>query len=178
MTNYAYNAYHHLKTINMHRHLVFEHCVRAGIPLQGLVHDLSKYAPSEFLVGVKYYQGTRSPNVAERLDKGYSTAWMHHKGRNKHHFEYWFDNSTNSFEILPVEMPVRYVIEMFCDRVAASKVYKKDFYTDATPYAYYSAHDYSNIMHPNTNALLKKLLVMLAEQGEDKTFAYIRSLRK
>ena len=176
-TNYLSNARNHLKTINAHKRLVFEHCVKAGIPLQGITHDLSKYSPSEFLVGVKYFQGTRSPNVEERIETGYSSAWMHHKGRNKHHFEYWFDNDMQSFSILPVEMPVKYVKEMFCDRVAASKVYKKDTYTDRTPLEYYLAHDYSNIMHPKTMALLEKLMRMLAEEGEEKTFAYIRKMK-
>lgn len=178
MTNYIANAIHHFETINKHRALVFEHCVKAGIPLQGLVHDLSKYSPTEFLVGVKYFQGDHSPNVDERKAKGYSSAWLHHKGRNKHHFEYWFDNSTTSFNIVPVEMPVKYVIEMFCDRVAASKVYKGDAYTDHTAFDYFMAHDYSMIMHPKTKELLQKLLQMLADEGEDATFAYIRTLKK
>jgi len=65
---------------------------------QGLLHDLSKYSPVEFLVGCKYYQGTRSPNNAEREDIGVSTSWLHHKGRNKHHFEHWVDYSVNDGE--------------------------------------------------------------------------------
>lgn len=178
MTNYIANAIHHLETINKHRALVLKHCIKAGIPLQGLVHDLSKYSPAEFLVGVKYFQGDHSPNVEERKEKGYSSAWLHHKGRNKHHFEYWFDNSTTSFDIVPVEMPTKYVIEMFCDRVAASKVYKGDAYTDETSLKYFKAHDYSKIMHPKTKELLEKLLQMLADEGEEATFAYIRTLKK
>lgn len=164
--------------MDKHRFLVFVHCCRAGIPLQGLTHDLSKYAPVEFFVGVKYYEGTRSPNVGERKEHGYSKAWLHHKGRNKHHFEYWFDNSTKRFAIEPVPMPVKYVIEMFCDRVAASKVYYGKNYTDGTALSYFERMDYSLIMHPETEALTRKLLTMLAEEGEKKTFAYIRTLKK
>lgn len=81
----------HFKTITKHRHAVIRNCFKAGIPLQGLRHDLSKYLPSEFIPGAKFYQGTRSPNEAEREKYGYSAAWLHHKGRNKHHFEYWTD---------------------------------------------------------------------------------------
>ena len=44
-------------------------------------------------MGAKYYQGNRSPNEIERREKGYSAAWLHHKGRNKHHLEYWIDYS-------------------------------------------------------------------------------------
>ena len=81
------NVIGHFRTITKHRHKVIKHCFKAGIGLQGLRHDLSKYSPTEFFNGVKYYDGTRSPNELERLDRGYSKAWLHHKGRNKHHFE-------------------------------------------------------------------------------------------
>ena len=48
----------HLRTINRHRHKVIAHCAKAGILWQGLRHDLSKYSPTEFIPGVKYFQGT------------------------------------------------------------------------------------------------------------------------
>ena len=97
-------------------------CFRVGLYRQGLAHDLSKYMPSEFWVGVKYYQGTQSPNNAERDVLGYSSAWLHHKGRNKHHYEYWLDYGIHAGDgIVPVPMPKRYIVEMFIDRVAASK---------------------------------------------------------
>ncbi len=86
-------ALKHLRTINHHKLLVMKHCFKVGLYKQGLLHDLSKYSPTEFLVGCKYYQGTRSPNNAEREATGYSQAWLHHKGRNKHHYEYWIDYS-------------------------------------------------------------------------------------
>ena len=72
-------ALQHLKTINHHKWLVCK-VVLSWIYKQGLLHDLSKYSPTEFLVGCKFYQGTRSPNNAEREVKGYSAAWLHHKG--------------------------------------------------------------------------------------------------
>ncbi|NLL62754.1 MAG: catalase [Ruminococcaceae bacterium] len=172
------NMINHLKTIVKHRHLVMKYCFKAGIPIQGLLHDLSKYSPSEFWVGVKYYQGTRSPNVAERQDKGFSSAWMHHKGRNKHHHEYWFDNDRSPIGLKPVEMETKYVIEMFCDRVAASKVYKGDEYTDSTALDYFNGHDHRINMHPNTKELIQKLLQMLADEGEEKTFEYIKKMKK
>ena len=64
----------HLKTINHHKKLVMELCFRLGLYGQGIMHDLSKYSPTEFLVGAKYYQGNRSPNAAEREDNGYTSA--------------------------------------------------------------------------------------------------------
>ena len=55
-------ALKHLQTINHHKLLVMKHCFKVGLYKQGLLHDLSKYSPTEFLVGCRYYQGTRSPN--------------------------------------------------------------------------------------------------------------------
>lgn len=165
----------HLKTINHHKWLVMKHCFKAGLYKQGLLHDMSKYSPTEFWAGVKYYQGTRSPNDAEREDKGVSYAWLHHKGRNKHHLEYWIDYSLDKGkQMAGLKMPIKYVIEMFCDRVAASKNYNGDKYTDAYAYNYYSRSKGHYMIHPETAVLLEKLLIMLRDKGEDETFAYIR----
>ena len=167
----------HLKTITHHRHLVMRGCFRMGLIWQGLTHDLSKYSPTEFFAGVRYFQGSRSPNEAEREIKGYSTAWMHHKGRNKHHFEYWNDYSPKTKRNEAVKMPLIYVAEMFCDRVAASKIYMGENYTDASPLAYYRRGNAAQrLIHPDTAKLIEMLLVMLAEEGEDYTFAYIRHI--
>lgn len=163
----------HFLTVAKHRRLVFSHCRRAGIPLQGLLHDLSKYSFAEFIPGGKYYTGTKSPNEGERRDIGYSLAWMHHKGRNRHHFEYWTDYLPGQ-GLVPVPMPVKYTVEMFCDRVAASKVYMQERYTDSSPLEYYEARRDKRRIHEDTALMLEKLLVMLKEKGEDETFSYIR----
>ncbi len=169
------NWYEHLKTINHHKKLVMEMCFKLGLYKQGLLHDLSKYSPVEFLVGAKYYQGTRSPNNAEREDKGYSSAWLHHKGRNKHHLEYWIDYSLDEgTKMSGMKMPKKYVVEMFCDRVAASKNYRRELYTDADPYEYYRKSADKYIIHPETAALLEKLLKILRDNGEEKTLLYIK----
>lgn len=172
------NAVKHFKTITRHRHEVMKNCFRAGIPLQGLLHDLSKYSYEEFSLGVKYYQGTRSPHEGERDSYGYSLAWMHHKGRNKHHFEYWTDYDPVTRVMSPVKMPLRYVKEMFCDRVAASKIYMKDDYNDGSALAYFMRGKNTRMIHPETSELIEKLLTMLKDKGERKTFAYVRNLRK
>ena len=170
----------HFKTITAHKMRVMKYCFRAGLYRQGLLHDMSKYSPVEFLAGIKYFQGNRSPNEAERLDKGYSAAWLHHKGRNKHHLEYWIDYAPElDFRMGGMEMPVKYVAEMFCDRIAACQTYQKDKYTDASPWEYYAKSKDRNIIHPNTRALLEKLLLMLRDEGEEAALRYIReNLRK
>ena len=146
----------HFRTISEHRHLVCRYCLRLGLIRQGLTHDLSKYSPEEFWRGARYYQGYRSPNDAERAETGMSRAWLHHKGRNKHHFEYWID------------------CEMFCDRIAASRVYLKEKYTDASPYDYLMKGLPDLMMHPDTLAELEKMLLVLKDEGEDAAFRYVR----
>ncbi len=169
----------HLRTINRHKREVMRLCFKAGLYKQGLLHDMSKYSPVEFLVGAKYYQGNRSPNDAERKDKGYSSAWLHHKGRNKHHLEYWIDYSAGEgHEMTGMKMPVKYVVEMFCDRVAACKVYLGDAYNDASAYDYYMKSKSHYIIHPSTAALLERLLRMLRDKGEDETLSFIRTKLK
>ena len=170
----------HLHTINHHKFLVMKFCFRVGLYRQGLLHDLSKYSPAEFLVGVRYFQGNRSPNDAERLEKGFSSAWLHHKGRNKHHLEYWIDYSLKPegeehFPLVGMEMPVKYVVEMFCDRIAASRTYRKELYQDRDPYDYYAKSKSKYLLHPNSRELLENLLVMLKDRGEDETFDFIRT---
>ena len=158
--------------------MVIRHCFKAGIPIRGLLHDLSKYSPTEFIPSAKYYTGTKSPNEGERDEYGYSRAWLHHKGRNRHHFEYWNDYNKIEKRVMPVKMPLKFAVEMFCDRVAASKIYQGDNYTINHPLEYYSRAKTTRFIHPETAAFLESLLVMLSEEGEDKTFRYIRKLSK
>ncbi len=173
------SAIRHFITITKHRWKVRSHCFRVGLYWQGLTHDLSKYTPTEFAVGVKYYQGTRSPNSRQRELFGYSTAWMHHKGRNRHHFEYWTDLSTKTRRYEPVEMPPKYFVEMVMDRIAACKIYNGDRYTqaDALNYLVNSAEGKDlSMMHENTRKDLIFILTMLKEKGEDETFHYLRNV--
>lgn len=168
-------AWQHFCTITYHKFLVAQGCFRVGLYKQGILHDLSKYSITEFRVGAKYFQGTRSPNNAEREDIGYSTAWLHHKGRNKHHFEYWIDYASDGEgNLAGMKMPDKYIIEMFMDRIAASKVYMKEKYTDRSPLEYYNWGKGRVILHEHTRELLEQCLEMLAEQGEEKTFSYIK----
>ncbi len=167
-------AWQHFKTITAHRHKVLAGCFAMGLYRQGLCHDLSKYSPTEFWNGARYYQGVRSPNAAEREDKGFSEAWMHHKGRNRHHYEYWTDmnRQTRRYEAVPV--PRRYLAEMVADRVAACKVYEGKAYTPASPLRYLMNSREKDLMHPKTRRELEFLLTMLRDEGQKQTFRYIR----
>ncbi len=166
----------HFKTIHHHKMLVLRHCFKCGLYWQGLTHDLSKLAPVEFLAGAKYWCGDRSPNDGQRRAEGVSTAWLHHKGRNRHHLEYWIDyDVTGSGVMAGMKMPNKYLAEMVCDRIAASKNYKGSAYTDAASWEYYEHSKKHYLLHPDTRAELERCLMILRDEGEDACFAHIRT---
>lgn len=161
----------HLKTINQHKAKVTWLCFRCHLYKQGILHDLSKYSPVELKTGFHYYQGFRSPIDAEKEEKGYSLGWLHHKGRNKHHWEYWIDLGKDG--LYACKMPTNYVIEMFCDRVAASMIYQGKHYTDRSALEYYLQGRNRILIHKETDALIMHLLEYLADHGLDQTIDYI-----
>ena len=157
-------VYNHIKTVHTHRKEVRKMCFKCGIYWQGIVHDLSKYNPIEFIPSVKYWTGKRSPIDAEIEDKGYSLAWLHHKSHNKHHFEYWLDPVHLN---QPVKMPYKYLVEMFCDRVAASKTYLKDKFTPDAPLSYMLGRPQEkDLMNNETYEYLAYLFTEYKNNGE------------
>ena len=166
----------HWNTISRHRRLVRQYCFRVGLYRQGLLHDLSKYSWTEFSVGARYWQGNRSPNNAEREATGVSLSWLHHKGRNKHHYEYWVDYGVDADTVLVgMPMPRRYIAEMVMDRISACQVYMGDSYTDEAPYAYYEKGRAKLwFIHEKTDRELGLLLKMLAVKGEDYMLRYVK----
>ena len=171
----------HFKTITRHRWLVLKYCFRLGLYRQGLIHDLSKYSPTEFWRGAKYYSGVRSPNFPEREEHGFSLAWLHHKGRNKHHFDYWLDyilQPDGTYIFGGCKMPMKYVAEMFCDRLAANKIYAGEGYTDDAPYEYFMRTRGNIPMHPETCAEIESMLLVLKNEGEDEAFRFVKERLK
>ena len=166
----------HLKTINKHKYYVTMLCFKCGLYKQGLLHDLSKYSPTELKTGAKYWVGTRSPNSIERETIGYSSAWLHHKGRNRHHYEYWIDYSINPTggKLVGMKMPKKYVAEMVIDRISASKNYLKDQYNDGSALAYYLNGKHMMLIDDETDYLSRYLLTMLDMKGEEYLLHYMR----
>ena len=165
----------HFKTITKHKWLVFQGCCQVGLYWQGITHDLSKYSPTEFCNGARYYQGIRSPNTAEREDKGYSEAWIHHKGRNRHHFEYWTDLNRETRTYTAVPMPRKYLVEMVMDRRAACMTYQGDDYRNDSAVKYLERSLEKDMMHPQTVRELRYILEMMANEGEKETFSYLKN---
>lgn len=169
------NAIDHFNTITKHKFIVMKYCFKVGLYKQGILHDLSKYSWIEFSAGIKYYKGDKSPNGEQRLAEGRSEAWLHHKGRNKHHNEYWIDYIIGGkFPLGGMKMPIKYVVEMFIDRLSACKNYEKENFTVASPLAYYERSKNYCIIHDESRALLEELLFKLKEEGEEKTLKYIK----
>ena len=167
----------HFRTVHTHRKCVREGCFKIGLYRQGLLHDLSKYSPVEFWPSVAYYNGHRSPNAVDRRLNGYSRAWLHHKGRNRHHYEYWID-----FMGPPVngpiacKMPLKYVAEMVCDRRAACVAYHGKDYRQSDAWDYYEKTKEIIIIHPDTRAVLERALILMRDEGEEAAFAFLRRI--
>ena len=168
-------ALKHFITITHHRHLVRKGCFKVGLYWQGLTHDLSKYHPTEFMVGARYYQGTRSPNSEERSRFGYSKAWIHHKGRNRHHFEYWTDLNRETRRYDAVPMPRKYLVEMVMDRRAACMTYEGENYSAGSELRYLEKSIEKELLHPQTLRELTHILTMLRDKGEKATFKYLKT---
>ena len=164
----------HFMTITKHRHMVMLYCFKCGLYKQGLLHDLSKYGFTEFWSGAKYYSGKYSPHHNERKDKGYSLAWMHHKGRNKHHVEYWTDVNIEIHQYEPVLMPDRYIAESLCDRIAASKVYNKKNFTPEDVRNYFKKEGPQLPLHPEVRQKFEFLLDYYVDNGEKALFKYMK----
>lgn len=160
------NILGHTKTIIKHKWMVFKFACRAGIPWRGLVHDLSKFSPTEFGESIKYYVGTHSPITEAKKDKGYSDAWLHHKGRNKHHLEYWIDYEANP--IVPV-IPYKYIVEKVCDDLSAGKVYNGKNWTKDTQYNYYMRQRQYVLINPKIDNFLCDIYSQVKIDGINKT---------
>ena len=152
----------HFKLITKHRWIVFKLCAKVGMPLRGLMHDLSKYSFTEFYESAKYYVGYKSPIQVARQEREYSAAWLHHKGRNKHHEEYWYDFNA------PIKAPVipyKYTIEMLCDNLSAGIVYKGKEFTNAYPLWYWENKKNKEVFHPKMIKFFEDVLTEISKKG-------------
>lgn len=163
---YLKNIVGHFMVITRHKWVVFKLCCKVGQPWRGLVHDLSKYSPTEFWEGVKYFNGKHSPITDAKKDKGYSQAWLHHKGRNKHHTDYWVDLSAP--DKTPI-IPYPYVAEMLCDKLAAGIVYKGKDWTKEYELEYWLHERDKTLVNDQIEALITEFLTQVSKDGIDKS---------
>lgn len=161
------NVIKHFNLITHHKWVVFKLCCKIGEPWRGLVHDISKYSPTEFFESANYYVGDYSPITEAKKDKGYSEAWLHHKGRNKHHVEYWIDH--NAPEVTPM-IPYPYAAEMICDKLAAGMIYEGKKWTKEFELSYWEEREKNRVeMNPKMKDFITAVMTEVAIKGVDKT---------
>lgn len=171
------NLLNHLETIRKHRKYVRKACFKMGITWLGIIHDLSKYSLVELSIA-RYYTGKGSPHEECRRQTGYSKSWPHHKYKNKHHWQYWLDDAEDG-GFIGIKMPYKYVIEMFCDLIGAGKAYNKERWTSHAPLDYWNNKcEGKRIMHPTSEFMVKKLLLMMDELGEKQFYIWYKNNRK
>lgn len=156
------NFFKHLWLVIKHKHGVFINCCKCGIVWRGIVHDMSKFSPTEFFESVKFYQGNRSPIGVCRRTTGRSYAWLHHKGRNKHHIEYWLDPDC---EVTPM-MPYKYAVECVCDKIAATKTYNGKSYTPDKALLHWQKFGNKVNGNPKTMLFIETVFKDLCDLGE------------
>ena len=159
---YFVNLFRHIALVTRHKWRVLVHCTRCGLFFRGLVHDTSKFSPTELFESVKYFTGYRSPIGVCREKNGMSRAWLHHKGRNKHHLEYWLDEDC---AVTPM-MPYKYAVECVCDKLAATKTYKGKSYKPEFGLEHWLKYGNKVDGNPKTMAFIEKVFRDLCELPE------------
>lgn len=159
------NIFKHFHKICTHKRWVSFYCRKAGISWRGIKHDMSKFSPAEFWESVKYYQGDSSPIDAAKKDKGWSKAWMHHKGRNSHHYEYWVDRHDFGGEALI--MPFDDALELLCDYLGAGRAYMGKNFSYTAEFQWWGEKNNKPLkMHPVVKWFVSTTLADLAEMEQ------------
>ena len=156
------NLFGHIGTVTEHKWRVLRNCIKCGLFWQGLVHDLSKFSPEEFFESVRFYQGNRSPIGVCRRETGMSRAWLHHKGRNRHHIEYWTDPDC---AVQPL-MPYKYAVECVCDKLAATRTYARGSYSPDMPLAHWNRYGNKVAGNPLTMRFIEEVFLDVRDHGE------------
>lgn len=159
----------YLKNLLRHKWFVFVECCRLGIPWLGIVHDLSKFLPSEWLPYARYFYGKWPTEeeadrqfpfgtvlTKEKVAAQFDVAWLHHQHRNKHHWQRWLltlDSARSDGRLFPIAMPDRYRREMLADWRGAGRAYG-----NPDTRVWYLANRDKMRLHPETRAWVEEML--------------------
>ena len=158
----------YLKSQMRHKWFVFVECCRLGIPHLGIIHDLSKFLPSEWLGYARYFYGNYLPLAEipgdwkyrvwskEDVAAQFDVAWLHHQHRNKHHWQRWLltlDSARSDGKLIALPMPPRYRREMLADWRGAGRAYG-----NPDTKGWYFANREQMTLHPETRAWIEKQL--------------------
>lgn len=169
----------HLKTVLIHKYFVGRYCFICGLYWQGIVHDLSKFSPTEFIESCRYYSGDRSPIDNCKDVNGYSYSWFHHRGRNYHHWEMWVDNFERG--ITRHKMPFKYVLEMVCDFLAAGRAYNGKGFTIDDEYEWWLKKREVALLNRHTLMFVDVMFAAMKYNGIEgilRDHEYIKGLKE
>ena len=147
-----------------HKWYVFVECCKMGMPIMGILHDWSKFRPSEFIPYAKHFFGPGRSIHTGRNKQGYykptntgdpafDRAWFWHAKRNKHHWQYWCVPEAGQ-EAIPQDIPLKYIKEMVCDWHGAAKAQN----SQSTVEEWYKANKNKMIMSIRTRETLESFL--------------------
>lgn len=95
-----------------HKFWVARYCFKAGLYWRGIIHDLSKFSPSEFGAYARY---CAEDHPSDQVKQEFEKARLHHQKHNSHHYEYWVTDDK------PTLMPLEDVLELVCNYLGAKK---------------------------------------------------------
>ncbi|MFA7120242.1 MAG: DUF5662 family protein [Bacilli bacterium] len=160
-----YRAY--LGYVLRHKWYVLGAAWELGIPLRGLLHDLSKFRPSELIPYARYfYEPDGSPRIRQEEkktgyyqaagsgDPDFDRAWLLHQHRNPHHWQHWLLRLDDGGVSRPLRMPPEYVLEMVADWKGASLA--QGYGPDVFPW--YQDHRHLMILDEGTAADIEVLV--------------------
>lgn len=137
-----------------HKWYVFVECVKLGIPLQGILHDLSKFLPDEWIPYANFFYGNYPDEEAkDRIEIEFLKAWLRHIHRNPHHHQYWVLRE-DSGRVLPLDMPMKYRKEMLADWIGAGKA--QGHGNDV--HEWYAENRDKMFLHPDTRKWIEERL--------------------
>lgn len=144
----------YFKYVIEHKKNVGIECLKSGLIIHAITHDLSKFLPSEFIPYAKFFYETDRTKTYKQSDENnenFQKGWNRHQKRNKHHWNYWVSVTRND-EIIPVPMPKKYIKQMVCDWRGMSRKFGDN------PKNYYQNNKHKMILHKDTISEVERIL--------------------
>jgi len=165
----------YLSYVLRHKWYVTIECFQRGLYRRGIMHDMSKFRPSEFIPYARYFNGTyqsekdipkflpmsyESILTKEYVEEQFDLAWLEHTHRNKHHWQYWVLREDDGCKKI-LKMEHKYIMEMVCDWVGAGKAQgnispKNDKYLETRNW--YNENKDKMVLHKNTRREVEQTL--------------------
>ena len=125
-------------------------CFKFGLYWQGLIHDWSKFLPSEFFPYANFFYGSGK-------ERSFDVAWLLHQKRNPHHWQYWILRE-DSGNVKYIEMPDKYIWEMIADWKGAGRAQRGGPDTWDETRLWYNKNKKSIRLNPNTRTFIEGFL--------------------